>query len=140
MKVLIDIFQVSITSFGFKSAFLILWQLMDTKRRYFVAKCDNIDRLEAASRTCIWACCDRKTNPQPRDVLHSAMLDGDVILVFSVNNCHGWHGYAQMITSPNGSTSAASMTWITILMLRLNLCLQCQCVACKFSVKTACRH
>jgi len=78
---------------------------MDKQRRYFVAKCDSVDRLKTASKTCIWACRDRNTGPQPRDVLIEAMSKSDVILIFSVNGSHGWHGYAQMISTPDNNTS-----------------------------------
>ena len=68
---------------------------------YFVAKCISMDSLKRSARNSIWACCDRKTPPQPRDLLTQG---GDVILLFSVNNCHGWHGYAQ-VSSPPGSVT-----------------------------------
>ena len=37
-------------------------------------------------------------------VLEQAFRKGDVIFIFSVNNCHGWHGYAAM-TSPPGENA-----------------------------------
>jgi len=71
--------------------------------RYFVTKCASFSSLQNANQTNIWACSDRQHDPQPRHVLNSAMSDGPVVLIFSVNNCHGWHGYATMMDSPGSA-------------------------------------
>lgn len=84
---------------------------------YFIAKCDSIASLKKCIATSRWACRDRKSLPQPRDILTQARTNGDrVVLVFSVNNCHGWHGYAEMAsdieicqnTSTNNSIEMSS--------------------------------
>ena len=71
---------------------------------YFVAKCVNMDSLKRSAKNNIWACCDRKFPPHPRHLLTEALKTGEVILLFSVNNCHGWHGYARVLNKP-GSVS-----------------------------------
>ena len=71
---------------------------------YFVAKCVNMDSLKRSAKNNIWACCDRKYPPHPRDLITNALTSGEVILLFSVNNCHGWHGYARVLNDP-GSVS-----------------------------------
>ncbi len=64
-----------------------------------------MDSLKRSAKNNIWACCDRKTPPQPKDLLTEALNASDkVILLFSVSNCHGWHGYAR-VTSVPGSVS-----------------------------------
>ncbi|XP_062596432.1 uncharacterized protein LOC134257867 [Saccostrea cucullata] len=72
-----------------------------TAVRYFIVKCANF----ASLKTCItserWACRDRVSPPHPRQILSEALKNGKVIFIFSVNNCHGWHGYAEMLTPPN---------------------------------------
>ncbi|CAH1787254.1 unnamed protein product [Owenia fusiformis] len=70
--------------------------------RYFITKSVNFEGLKTCTKTGIWACSDRTQPPQPKDVLTSAYHQGNIILIFSVNNQHGWHGYAKM-TSPPGS-------------------------------------
>ena len=71
---------------------------------YLVVKCVNIDSLKRTAKNNIWACCDRKFPPHPRDLVTNALKSGEVILLFSVNNCHGWHGYARVVNEP-GSVS-----------------------------------
>ena len=71
---------------------------------YFVAKCVNMDSLKRSAKNSIWACCNRKFPPHPRDLITKALTSGEVILLFSVNNCHGWHGYARVVNNP-GSVS-----------------------------------
>ena len=71
---------------------------------YFVAKCVNMDSLKRSAKNNIWACCNRKFPPHPRDLIANALTSGEVILLFSVNNCHGWHGYARVLSVP-GSVS-----------------------------------
>ena len=68
--------------------------------RYFVAKVATIQDFRRCSETNKWACRDRSSPPQPAEILKEAFTQGPVILVFSVNNCHGWHGYAEMISTP----------------------------------------
>lgn len=68
--------------------------------RYFISKCVNFDSLHTAKETSVWACSDRKFGPQPKDFLREALEQQSVVLVYSVNNCHGWHGYATMLTAP----------------------------------------
>ncbi|XP_005105256.1 uncharacterized protein LOC101860115 [Aplysia californica] len=62
---------------------------------YFVVKCAAIENLHRCIETGIWACRDRQYPPHPKDLLSSAHEKGRVILVFSVNNQHGWHGYCE---------------------------------------------
>ena len=73
---------------------------MDQECRYFVAKVASIPALQRCAETNMWACRDRLNPPHPRTVLSSALEKFRVILIFSVNNCHGWHGYAEMIGPP----------------------------------------
>ncbi|XP_067655275.1 uncharacterized protein [Haliotis asinina] len=69
--------------------------------RYFIAKCANITALKKCSASGIWACRDRTTSQeQPRTILSQCLQEGRVVLIFSVNNCHGWHGYCEMIDRP----------------------------------------
>lgn len=69
--------------------------------QYFVVKCANFSSLKTCIRSEKWACKDRVNPPHPREVLTKALENGKVVLIFSVNNCHGWHGYAEMLTPPN---------------------------------------
>ena len=71
---------------------------------FFVAKATNMNSLRGCHGNGIWACTPRKTPPQPKDILTEAMDRGPVVLLYSVNNCHGWHGYAEMITKPGTET------------------------------------
>jgi len=80
---------------------------------YFVAKCKHISNLYEAMRTCVWACARRLHPPQPCQVLSEAFASGRAVLVFSVNNSHGWHGYAKMITCPNSESTNETETEIT---------------------------
>ena len=68
--------------------------------RYFISKCMNFTSLRTAKNTSKWACSDRKVGPQPKDFLSEALKQQPVVLVYSVNNCRGWHGYASMLTGP----------------------------------------
>ena len=71
------------------------------RKKYFIAKCHNLQALKTCQHTNVWACRDRTLPPQPKELLMQAFMSCDeVILVFSVNNCHGWHGYASMLTEP----------------------------------------
>ncbi|XP_052064767.1 uncharacterized protein LOC127704668 [Mytilus californianus] len=71
------------------------------KIRYFIAKCANIKSLQTCINNSRWACRDRVTSPiQPREILSSAFQTSIVIIIFSVNNCHGWHGYVTMQSEP----------------------------------------
>lgn len=74
-----------------------------TKTRYFIAKCANIQSLQTCINNSRWACKDRVTSPpHPREMLSSAFQNSDmVIIIFSVNNCHGWHGYVNMLSPPS---------------------------------------
>lgn len=73
------------------------------KYSYFIAKCANISSLQTCITNKQWACKDRLTSlEQPREILTAAFEDsGKVIIIFSVNNCHGWHGYLEMVTKPS---------------------------------------
>ena len=71
--------------------------------RYFVAKSLNFDSLKKCHQSSLWTCNDRKTPPHPRHVLSEALSNGPVVLIFHVNNCHGWHGYANMLTAPDSN-------------------------------------
>ena len=75
----------------------------ETNTRYFIAKCANIQSLQTCINNSRWACKDRVTSPpHPREMLSSAFQNnGTVIIIFSVNNCHGWHGYVKMLTPPS---------------------------------------
>ena len=68
--------------------------------RYFIVKVASIEALQRCANSGIWACRDRMTPPHPRTVLSSALQASRVILIYSVNNCHGWHGYAEMLDAP----------------------------------------
>ncbi|KAJ8298645.1 hypothetical protein KUTeg_022705, partial [Tegillarca granosa] len=73
-------------------------------RKYFITKCANIPSLKKCITTGEWACKDRQFPPQPVDILKEAYLScNKVVIIFSVNNCHGWHGYAELSDIP-GST------------------------------------
>ena len=72
---------------------------------YLIAKCANMDSLKRSAKNSIWACCDRKYPPHPRETITNALTSSEAILLFSVNNCHGWHGYARVVNAP-GSVSA----------------------------------
>ena len=71
--------------------------------RYFIAKVASVHDLQKCSEISIWACRDRLNPPHPRTVLSTALEKSTVILIFSVNNCHGWHGYAEMLDHPTAS-------------------------------------
>lgn len=75
---------------------------------YFVAKSLNFDSLQTCQQNNIWACQDRKKPPHPRHILTQALSHGPVMLIFSVNNCHGWHGYANMLTAPHSDVTKQS--------------------------------
>ncbi|KAH9493083.1 hypothetical protein Btru_022770 [Bulinus truncatus] len=62
---------------------------------YFICKCKNLESLQQCIETGVWACQDRISPPHPEDLLTNAHEKGSVILIYSVNNQHGWHGYAQ---------------------------------------------
>ncbi|XP_063401088.1 uncharacterized protein LOC134685336 [Mytilus trossulus] len=71
------------------------------KTRYFIAKCANIKSLQTCINNSRWACRDRvNSHIQPKEILSSAFLTSNVIIIFSVNNCHGWHGYVEMQSEP----------------------------------------
>lgn len=71
-----------------------------TKKRFFIAKVNNFPSFRRAVQTNQWACSDKTIPPQPRDILSEAFSHGKVVIIFSVSNCHGWHGYAEMLNSP----------------------------------------
>lgn len=79
---------------------------MDEAIQYFIAKCANFNSLKTCVSSEKWACRDRTQPPHPRDILSKAKRNGKVILIFSVNNCHGWHGYVEMLTSPDNQNEA----------------------------------
>ncbi|XP_025080417.1 LOW QUALITY PROTEIN: uncharacterized protein LOC112556022 [Pomacea canaliculata] len=68
---------------------------------YFIAKCDSMDALRRCITSGVWASRERSKPPQPHHILAEVFSEGPVILIFSVNNCHGWHGYASMLSPPN---------------------------------------
>lgn len=72
--------------------------------QFFVCKAVNFDALRKCIETGQWAYRDRLTPPQPRIILSEAVQGGKVILLFSVNGCHGWHGYCEVVAPP-GSMS-----------------------------------
>ena len=76
---------------------------------YFVAKCVNLDSLKRSAKNNIWACCDRKFPPHPRDLITNPLASGEVILLFSVNNRHGWHGYARVLNNPGSVSVGATL-------------------------------
>lgn len=67
------------------------------KFSYFIAKCINLESLHKCIHSGIWACQERKNPPHPLDLLISAHQNGPVIIIFSVNNQHGWHGYSESL-------------------------------------------
>lgn len=68
--------------------------------RYFVVKCASVDALRRCVNAGKWACRERNNPPQPHEFLTTAFKQGPVTFLFSVNNCHGWHGFCHMITPP----------------------------------------
>ena len=76
-----------------------------TNCHYFIAKCGSVDSLRRCVKTCKWASRVRSIGLQPHLVLTEALSKGQVILIFSVNNCHGWHGYCYMKSQPKASSS-----------------------------------
>ncbi|KAL5007505.1 hypothetical protein ScPMuIL_016311 [Solemya velum] len=77
---------------------------------YFIAKCKDIPSLKHCLETRQWACRCHQNPPNPPEVLKDAFLSGNpVVLIFSVNNCHGWHGYALMENVP-GSVSPENVS------------------------------
>ncbi|XP_061177883.1 uncharacterized protein LOC133186659 [Saccostrea echinata] len=72
-----------------------------TTVRYFIVKCANFTSLKTCITSEKWACRDRVSPPHPREILSEALKNGKVIFIYSVNNCHGWHGYAEMLTPPD---------------------------------------
>ena len=62
---------------------------------YIIMKCANIDSLQQCIKSNEWAWRRRSKQLDPHGLLVSAHEKGDVILVFSVNNQHGWHGFCQ---------------------------------------------
>ena len=70
---------------------------------YFIVKCRNIESLKKCYETGKWACRDRVAPPHPRCVLTGRLERQPVVLIFSVNNCHGWHGYCEMISFPTSN-------------------------------------
>lgn len=72
---------------------------------YFVTKVDNFASLKKCVHTGKWACRDRSCAPQPRDFLADAFQREQVVVIFSVVNNHGWHGIAELRSSPNSDIS-----------------------------------
>ncbi|KAK7098376.1 uncharacterized protein [Littorina saxatilis] len=77
--------------------------------RYFVAKCGSMDSLRRCVTTKRWASRERVFPPQSHEILSDALPGGPVILIFSVNNCHGWHGYCCMTSTPAASLMDESL-------------------------------
>ena len=73
---------------------------MESSGTYYIAKCANMTSLRTAQQSLVWACLDRSMDPQPRHMLCDSYKQGIVTLVFSVNDCHGWHGIAQLTSQP----------------------------------------
>ncbi|XP_059161994.1 uncharacterized protein LOC131945033 isoform X2 [Physella acuta] len=67
------------------------------KYSYFIAKCMNLESLHKCIHSGIWACQERNNPPHPLDLLISAHQNGPVIIIFSVNNQRGWHGYSESL-------------------------------------------
>ena len=84
-------------------------QQADLHARYFVAKCGGIDSLRRCVASKTWASRERVLPPQPDETLTTALNQGPVILLFSVNNCHGWHGYCHMMSPPKHSVTGAAL-------------------------------
>ncbi|XP_045175397.2 uncharacterized protein LOC123536344 isoform X2 [Mercenaria mercenaria] len=80
------------------------------QKRYFIAKVNNFPSLRRAVQTSQWACAFRTTPPQPQDILTQAYTQGTVIIIFSVSNCHGWHGYAEMLNVPGEASKRTEGT------------------------------
>ncbi|XP_021347858.1 uncharacterized protein LOC110446857 isoform X2 [Mizuhopecten yessoensis] len=94
-----------------KTTGLIVMAAIERKTSYFIAKCDSIASLRKCIDTSRWACRNRKVPPHPSELLTNAQAISDhVIIIFSVNNCHGWHGYAEMVSDveTNGRTNCSS--------------------------------
>ncbi|RUS87367.1 hypothetical protein EGW08_004909 [Elysia chlorotica] len=62
---------------------------------FFAMKCADVESLQRCINASEWAYRRRNKQPQPHDLLVSAHEQGNVILVFSVNGQHGWHGFCQ---------------------------------------------
>jgi hypothetical protein len=80
------------------------------KSRYFIAKVNSFPSLKQAVQSGQWACADRATPPHPRKILTQALSQGKVYIVFSVSNCHGWHGYAEMLNIPGEAAKRTEET------------------------------
>ena len=62
---------------------------------YFIMKCADVASLQQCIQSNEWACRRRNKQPHPYDMLASAHDQGSVVLIFSVNSQHGWHGFCQ---------------------------------------------
>ncbi|XP_033751977.1 uncharacterized protein LOC117335843 isoform X2 [Pecten maximus] len=81
----------------------------EKKTSYFIAKCDSIASLRKCIDTSRWACRNRREPPHPSDLLtHARTNNNRVVIIFSVNNCHGWHGYAEMASGVENQASTNS--------------------------------
>ncbi|KAL4225396.1 hypothetical protein ACF0H5_016086 [Mactra antiquata] len=83
---------------------------LDSHCQYFIAKVNSFPSLKQAIATSKWACANRHSSPQPVDILREAFKQGNVVIIFSVSNCHGWHGYAKMTSAPSVEDLSTSNT------------------------------
>lgn len=79
---------------------------MSETRSYFVTKVDNFTSLKRCVDTGKWACKDRVSPPHPSEFLTLAIQRGEVFLIFSVINNHGWHGIAKVTSLPGVSDTS----------------------------------
>lgn len=74
---------------------------------YFIMKCADLDSFHQCIKSNEWAWRRRNKQADPHDLLVSAHGRGAVILIFSVNGQHGWHGFCQScfgVESTRGSS------------------------------------
>lgn len=77
---------------------------------YFVVKCTSIKHLQICIDSGVWAFRMRLNPPQPSELLETAHRKGRVILIFSVNNQHGWHGFCESKYPSNNNSSIEEET------------------------------
>lgn len=80
-----------------------------TDAKYFIAKVNSFPSFKQAVSSGKWACTNRHSSPQPVNILSEAFKQGPVIIIFSVSNCHGWHGYARMSSLPEAENVPAQL-------------------------------
>lgn len=105
----------------------------NAKNLYFIAKVNNFPSLKQAVQSCQWACADRVSPPHPREILTQAFSQGKVYIIFSVSNCHGWHGYAEMLNVPGEVSKRSECTSQTLQKHKHNTTGNCE--SCKDEAK-----